>query len=76
MISDYNIQIDPAKIAIIRNWKIPLIKKEVQSFLGFYNFYRRFIQVYGHISRPLNRLTGKDKPSKLELNEKQLDTFR
>jgi hypothetical protein len=34
--------------------------KEVQSFLGFCNFYRRFIKDYGRIAKPLNKLTCKD----------------
>ena len=34
----------------------------VQSFLGFCNFYRRFIQEYGRVARPLNLLTRKDTP--------------
>jgi hypothetical protein len=76
VISDHSVQVDPAKTAIIRNWKKPSTKKEVQSFLGFCNFYHRFIQAYGRISRPLNRLTGKDESSKFELNEEQLDAFR
>jgi hypothetical protein len=31
-------------------------------FLGFYNFYRRFIKDYGQIARPLTQLTQKDRP--------------
>ena len=34
--------------------------KGIQSFLGFYNFYRRFIRDYGIIARPLIHLTRKD----------------
>jgi hypothetical protein len=34
----------------------------VQSFLGFCNFYRRFIKGYGRVARPLTRLTQKDTP--------------
>ena len=66
---------DPAKTAIIRDWDPPTTKKEVQSFLGFCNFYRRFIQAYGRVSRPLNRLTEKDTPSKFTLDENQRDAF-
>ncbi len=75
VISDKGIQVDPVKTAIIRDWKPPSTKREVQSFLGFCNFYRRFIQAYGRVSRPLNQLTGKDVPPKFELDERQLDAF-
>ena len=32
----------------------------MQSFLRFYNFYRRFIKDYGQVAKPLNKLTRKD----------------
>jgi hypothetical protein len=38
--------------------------KEVQGFLGFANFYRRFIQGYSDLIRPLTELTYKDKKFK------------
>ena len=47
------------KVAGVREWKTPKNVKEVQSFLGFLNFYRRFIQDFGHIAKPLHRLTKK-----------------
>jgi len=33
--------------------------KDVESFLGFLNFYRRFIQSFSHMAKPLNELKGK-----------------
>jgi hypothetical protein len=75
VISDRGVQVDPAKTAIIRNWEPPSTKREVQSFLGFCNFYRRFIQAYGRVSRPLSKLTGKDTPPRFELDQEQLDAF-
>jgi hypothetical protein len=75
VISDQGVQVDPAKTSIIRNWRRPTTKREVQSFLGFCNFYRRFIQAYGRVSRPLNRLTERDTPPKFTLDETQLDAF-
>jgi len=44
-------------------WKSPSSLVEVQQFLGFANFYRRFIQDYSRVARPLTELTkgdGKD----------------
>src|SRR5258705_12856268 len=49
---------DPVKTTTIHNWPIPTKKKELQRFLGFCNFYRRFIRNYSHIAKPLNTLTG------------------
>jgi len=38
---------------------VPTKIKEVESFLGFVNFYRRFIQNFSYTARPLNDLKGK-----------------
>lgn len=61
IISTNGIQVDPIKVAVIKDWKPPTNLKAVQSFLGFCNFYRRFIRDYGIIAKPLNRLTHKGK---------------
>ena len=59
IISQNKIEVDPIKIAGIKEWPIPKNLKETQSFLGFCNFYRRFIKEYSHIIKPMTRLTGK-----------------
>ena len=50
---------DPVKTEALTSW--PMLKKlrELQSFLGFCNFYRWFIKDYSRIAKPLNQLTGK-----------------
>jgi hypothetical protein len=53
IISHYSVEMDPVKVAGIADWPAPTDKKEVQSFLGFTNFYRRFIQDLSHYSRLL-----------------------
>lgn len=53
------IEVDQDKIAVLRNWQYGTTVKGVQSFLGFCNFYRRFIKDYGRIAKSLNALTGK-----------------
>ena len=53
---------DPDKVAVVQNWKAPTTVKGVQGFLGFCNFYRHFIIVYGRIAKPLNTLTHKGIP--------------
>ena len=49
------------KIKAVKEWKILTKVKEVESFLEFANFYRRFIQNFNHIAKPLNELKGKNK---------------
>jgi hypothetical protein len=59
IISYGQIQMDHAKTQAIDKWKIPWTKKELQSFLGFANYYQRFIEGYSDIIKPLTTLTGK-----------------
>src|SRR6202451_3780247 len=53
---------DPKKLAGIAEWPPPKTLRQVRSFLGFGNFYRRFIPKYSHIVKPLTELTKKDHP--------------
>jgi RNase H-like domain found in reverse transcriptase len=50
------------KVQTIRDWPEPWKIKDIQSFLGFANFYRRFIHNYSDITVPLTRLTRKGIP--------------
>jgi hypothetical protein len=56
------IMMDLLKLAGIRDWPVPETIKQTRSFLGFGNFYRRFISGFAHIARPLHDLTKKNKP--------------
>jgi len=60
IISHNCVEMDPVKIAGVTEWPVPTSKKEVQSFVGFTNFYRRFIFNFSHHVRPLFDLTKKD----------------
>ena len=60
IISQNSIKMDPVRVAGVTEWPIPSDRKEVQSFLGFTNFYHRFIQGFSHLARPLFDLTRKD----------------
>ena len=60
IISAGKIEMDPVKVQGVSAWPTPSTVKEVQSFLGFVNFYRRFIMDFSHIAKPLHDLTRKD----------------
>ena len=64
ILSPGQVAMDPVKVAGVRDWPVPTTVKEVQSFLGFVNFYRHFIQDFSHVARPLHNLTRKDEPWK------------
>ena len=53
------VKMEQEKIKAVKEWKTPTKIKDVESFLGFANFYRRFIYNFSHIARPLNELKGK-----------------
>lgn len=54
------IRMDPAKVEAIIGWEAPGSVRAIQSFLGFANFYRQFIQGYSALTAPLTTLTRKD----------------
>ncbi len=60
IISEGSICMDSVKIKGILDWPTPTKKKKLQSFLGFTNFYRRFIKNYSKIVKPMTQLTGND----------------
>ena len=62
VIRNKEVAMDPVKVEAVKEWKDPKNLKEVRGFLGFANFYRRFIKDFARIARPLNDLTKKDQP--------------
>jgi hypothetical protein len=62
IISHNEIRMDPKKLSAVKDWKKPESVKEVQAFLGFANYYRKFLQNFGKLAAPLTELTKKDRP--------------
>jgi hypothetical protein len=60
IISHNKVEMDLVKIAGVADWPMPSNKKEVQSFIGFINFYRHFIPGFSHHAHALFDLTMKD----------------
>jgi len=53
------VKMEEEKIKAVKEWKTLTKVKEVESFLRFANFYRRFIKNFSHTAKPLNKLKGK-----------------
>ena len=53
-----HVQMDPVKVSAVEDWPTPTNRKQIQQFLGFANFYRRFIRNVSTIAAPLHALTS------------------
>ncbi|KAK3556238.1 hypothetical protein QTP70_006922 [Hemibagrus guttatus] len=73
-IDSSGIRMDEGKVAAIKDWPTPTTVKKLQRFLGFANFYRRFIQNYSSISNPLTSLL-RNKPKSLSWTTSAEETF-
>jgi hypothetical protein len=62
IIEEGKMAMDPSKLSGIRDWPTPKNVKQTRSFLGFGNFYRRFIRKFSDLAQPLNDLLRKDQP--------------
>ncbi|SPC65346.1 uncharacterized protein UHOD_11060 [Ustilago sp. UG-2017b] len=63
VVSDQGVSMDPSKTEVITNWPVPKSVHDVQVFLGFCNFYRKFIPQYSRTAYPLTQLLRKEAQS-------------
>ncbi|CCO34838.1 Retrotransposable element Tf2 155 kDa protein type 1 [Rhizoctonia solani AG-1 IB] len=74
IVSDKGFSLDKLKIQAVQEWPTPTTVKQVQSFLGFANFVRRFVANFSQIARPLHNLVKKE--VKWQWTEKEETAFR
>ena len=74
VVSNEGIHVDPSKVEAIRNWEAPKTPTEVRQFLGLAGYYRRFIENFSKIAKPLTTLTQKD--TKFNWEDKQEAAFQ
>jgi hypothetical protein len=60
-ISKGGISVDPSKVQDVLSWNAPISVGNIQSFLGFFGYYQRFIKGFSKISMPITKLLEKDK---------------
>jgi hypothetical protein len=53
--------VDPSKVQDVLSWNAPMSVGDIRSFLGLAGYYRRFIEGFSKISKPMTKLLEKDK---------------
>ena len=77
VVSPDGIEVDPDKIDKVQDWPIPKCTRDVQSFIGFANYYRQFIRGFSGIAAPLTTLMSSKKEfSWSEPAQKAFDELR
>ncbi|GJT69121.1 putative reverse transcriptase domain-containing protein [Tanacetum coccineum] len=74
VIDSQGIHVDPAKIESIKDWASPKSPTEIRQFLGLAGYYRRFIEGFSKIAKPMTKLT--QKKVKFEWGDKQETAFQ
>ncbi|KAK1681686.1 hypothetical protein QYE76_042534 [Lolium multiflorum] len=74
ILSAGGIAVDPSKIKTVAEWKAPTTQTEVRAFLGLAGYYRRFVEGFSSIARPMTQLLKKDK--KFEWTNKCEESFQ
>ncbi|GJS90733.1 putative nucleotidyltransferase, ribonuclease H [Tanacetum coccineum] len=73
MIDSSGIHVDPAKIEVVKNWASPTTLSEIRQFLGLVGYYKRFIEGFSKIAKPMTELTQKNQ--KFDWGEEQEEAF-
>ncbi|KAK1683712.1 hypothetical protein QYE76_044560 [Lolium multiflorum] len=74
MANQRGIAVDPAKIKTVMEWQAPTTQTEVRAFLGLAGYYRRFVEGFSSIARPMTQLLKKDR--KFEWTDKCEESFQ
>ncbi|SPC65773.1 related to pol protein [Ustilago sp. UG-2017b] len=76
IIKPTGIEMDPGKVCTVKEWPMPESIHDIQWFLGFANFYRRFIAHFARIAKPLTSLVKPtERFKKFELPEEAKQAF-
>ncbi|GKF29301.1 hypothetical protein Tco_0095643, partial [Tanacetum coccineum] len=74
VIDSQGIYVDPTKIESIKHWASPKSPTEIRQFLGLVGYYRRLIEGFSKIAKPMTKLT--QKKVKFEWGDKQETAFQ
>jgi hypothetical protein len=62
MLSAKGVAVDPSKIEAVSKWQSQKFVMEIRSFLGLAGYYRRFIQNFSKIAKPMTKLLKSNTP--------------
>ncbi|KMQ85846.1 enzymatic polyprotein endonuclease reverse [Lasius niger] len=74
IITENGISPDPSKLEAVKNFPTPTKVKDVQAFIGLAGYYRRFIENFSKIAKPLTKLTKKE--NKFQWTQEQQHAFK
>ncbi|GJU21461.1 reverse transcriptase domain-containing protein [Tanacetum coccineum] len=74
VIDSSGIYVDPTKIEVVKNWASPTTPSEIRQFLGLAGYYRRFIEGFSKIAKPMTELMQKNQ--KFDWGEEQEEAFQ
>ncbi|GJR60623.1 reverse transcriptase domain-containing protein [Tanacetum coccineum] len=74
VIDSSGIHVDPDKIEAVKNWASPTTPSEIRQFFGLAGYYRRFIEGFSKIAKPMTELTQKNQ--KFNWGEEQEEAFQ
>jgi len=75
VISPRGFEMEGSRVVAIKEWPVPRSRRDIQIFLGFTGFYRRFIKNYSKVATPLTDLLRGKEPMKFELDNIGLAIF-
>jgi len=75
IIGQEGVKTDPVKTQAIWDWTTPWNIKDIQSFLGFCNFYRRFLEGFSRTAKLLYAKTKKESIGNWEWRDKEQEAF-
>ncbi|GKB36805.1 reverse transcriptase domain-containing protein [Tanacetum coccineum] len=71
VVNNNGIQVDPSKIEAVKNWKAPKMPSEIRSFLGLAGYYRRSIENFSKIIKPLTSITQKNQKYEWDVGQEE-----